>query len=323
MALIIKARSSPDQSLSNCLSVPESKILRIMEGRITETYMSDDPRWRKIRDEAIGNRGLSWRRLLGRLIRAQGRNGRDQAEIRRTYDQHYGATTTVLDWLNALDERTQPVEWRDKGMIVTPQAVRVVHLLYLSQAIKTLKPRRVLEVGCGNGNMLFSLAVTFPDIEFCGVELNTAGVALAHKAQELENLPDSFARVCAAPMRDNTAHRRVSIQAGDARALPFPNRSFDLVYTRLALEQMEQIRPQALSEITRVADSAVALIEPWRDFNKSDPGKAYIRRMGYFNGKSSDLGLYGFTPILVTDDIPQKVQFKAGPVIALRKQASR
>jgi len=60
------------------------------------------------------------------------------------------------------------------------------------------------------------------------------------------------------------------------------------------------------------------LVEPWRDFNHTDPGRTYIRRLGYFHGQARELEKYGFTPILVTDDLPQKVQFRVGPVVALR-----
>ena len=113
-------------------------------------------------------------------------------------------------------------------------------------------------------------------------------------------------------------HRRVELMVGDARTLPFPDRAFDLVYTRLALEQMEQIREAALREIARLAARAVVLIEPWRDFNQRDPGRAYVRRMGYFAGHVADLRRLGFEVKLSTADIPQKVQFISGPVAAVR-----
>lgn len=307
-----------EEPLGKRLSVEDSEIERIMDGRIVDSFSSTDPVWLAARDHAIGNRSLGWRRLLGRRLKAGGRNGREQLEVRKTYDQHYGATSTVLEWLHDLDQRSVTGEWRDRGLVLTPGALRLAHLLYLARAIAVLRPNRVLEVGCGNGNMLFSLAVMFPGVSFSGVELSEVGVALAHQLQEQESLPASFANACTSAMLDPTAHRRVSVQGADARSIPFADRSFDLVYTRLALEQMEQIRPQVLGQIARISDSAVALIEPWHEFNLVDPARAYIRRTGYFDGKANDLERLGFKVAFVTDDLPQKVQYRVGPVVALR-----
>jgi SAM-dependent methyltransferase len=308
-----------EESIEKRLRIADSEISRILEGRVVESFDVNDPHWQKICAEAIGSRPASWRRILGRRLKAGGRNGREQLEVRKTYDQHYGATSAVADWLVELDKRSLVAQWRDKGFVLTPGALRLAHLLYIARAIEVLRPASVLEVGCGNGNMLFSLSAMFPEVKFSGVELSAAGVALAVKAQEQGALPASFAAAFTAPVLDPMAHLRVSVQVADARMLPFADRSIDLVYTRLALEQMEQIRPQVIDQIARVANRAVALVEPWRDFNRADPGRAYIRRMGYFNGEARELEKNGFSPVLVTDDIPQKVQFSAGPVIALRR----
>ena len=67
------------------------------------------------------------------------------------------------------------------------------------------------------------------------------------------------------PLLSRTAHQKITFMQGNAAELPFPDRSFDLVYTVHALEQMDEIAPKALSEIARVAKKRVIFIEPFRD----------------------------------------------------------
>ena len=68
----------------------------------------------------------------------------------------------------------------------------------------------------------------------------------------------------------------VEFRQGNAAALPYPDRSFDVVYTILAVEQMESIREQAMREIVRVARSHVVMIEPLMDSNR-DPLRRLAR----------------------------------------------
>jgi hypothetical protein len=76
--------------------------------------------------------------------------------------------------------------------------------------------------------------------------------------------------------------------------------------TILALEQMERIRSEALSEIARVTSGWTIFFEPFDDFNAS--GWNRLLRMGkdYFAGRVTDLGDYGLVPEFVVDDYPQK-----------------
>lgn len=297
--------------------VPAAEIEALVARSLRRAYAADDPAWHELVAKAIGTRRLGWRRWLKRLI-TQGHNAREQSDVRSGYEQHWNLKPTVEQYVASLDQRIVYAAWRGRGMELAPQALRQVHMLFILRAIAAVGAKRVLEVGCGNGNVILSMACCAPDVEFTGVELTEAGIAAARAVQESTELPVSMTDASPAPVLDATAHRRVKLQIGDAQRLPFPDRSFDLVYTRLALEQMEQIRERAMAEIARVAATAVALVEPWRDFNLEDPGRAYVQRMGYFKGRTADLQRLGFRVVLATDDVPQKVQFNSGPVIALR-----
>ena len=298
--------------------VEPSKIEAVMARHTQQGYDCDDPAWKSIAAHAIGNRKLGHRRWLKRMLK-MGRNAREQSDVRSAYDKHWNIAPSLDEYVAALDSRTITMSWRGHGYQCAPQALRHIHMLYVMQAIDTLQPKRVLEVGCGNGNVILSLSALYPDIEFCGADLTPTGIETARAAQRLDTLPESIARDFPQALRDPGAHRRVELHVSDARNLPFTDRSFDLVYTRLALEQMEMIREKALAEIARVTGMAFVLIEPWFDFNRKDPGRTYVRRQGYFTGKSAAVRKLGFEPILATADLPQKVQFSAGPVVALRR----
>jgi hypothetical protein len=86
--------------------------------------------------------------------------------------------------------------------------------------------------------------------------------------------------------------------------------------TVLALEQMERIRPAALREIARVARRHVVMIEPFRDWNSDGHRPSYIKRHDYWSGAIDELSSYDLTPIAATADMPQKLTFRAGIVVA-------
>lgn len=298
-------------------TLPDSEIEELVLRNVRQALDVEDPKWREVASKEISRKRLGIRTYLRRLL-TSGRNVRKRGDVGGLYEEFWTNAQTA-DHVSRQDNRTLAVRWRDRGMLASPQLLRQVHIAYLMHAIETIRPQRALEVGCGNANVLFALAARFPEIEFAGVELTAAGVAAAKKMQAEPDLPQSFAAASPQPLRDLTAHRRVDVRQGDARALPFPDRSFDLVYTRLALEQMEEIRGRAMKEVARVADKALVLIEPWRDFNIRGPGRDYIRRQGYFAAKARHLARFGFAVVYASDDIPQKVQFSSGPVVALRK----
>jgi SAM-dependent methyltransferase len=298
--------------------LPDAAIEEVLRRYTRRTFDTTTPEWQEERARSISKRRLGLRRWLSRLL-LSGSNARDQVDVRSGYEAHWEQKDALERYVVGQDERVLTVAWRDRGMQVAAQVLRHVHLLYLMRAIEAVRAQNVLEVGFGNGNMVLTLAPLFPEVSFSGVELTQSGLAIAQALQEQPVLPAPFAERAPAPLRDLTAHRRVDLKVGDARALPFPDQSFDLVYTRLALEQMEEIRHEALREVTRVARRAVVLIECWRDFNRNGPGRDYVRRQGYFSGKAADLDKLGFRVALATDDLPQKIQFSSGPVVALRK----
>jgi SAM-dependent methyltransferase len=74
--------------------------------------------------------------------------------------------------------------------------------------------RKVLDLGCGQGNTSRLLAAQFPGAEVTGIEYDASLVSHA---------------------RTQSKNPRVRFEQGDAAKLPFPEESFDLVFTRYLL----------------------------------------------------------------------------------------
>lgn len=109
-------------------------------------------------------------------------------------------------------------EWNEKNKIYWVN-------VFLNR-VKNLKPRNVLEVGCGNGRNLQLIANN--GIDLYGVDISIEGITHAQK-------------------------RKIgSFVCGSAKKLPFDDDSFDLVFSVHALEQMKPILREVTKEIYRV-----------------------------------------------------------------------
>ena len=190
-------------------------------------------------------------------------------------------------------------------------------MLGIAKAIESLKPASVLEIGAGPGINLLALSAVFPGIEFTGAELTAAGVEAARSAQQAP-LPEGVGHFAPMPVKSRTAHQRISFNQSDVQSLPFPDLAFDLVYTRLAVEQMEQIRDRALGEIHRVVKSYAVFVEPFPDFNREPLMSLATRAKNYISLTVDELPRYGFEPVFRFSDWPHRITNGAGMVVCRR-----
>ena len=135
-------------------------------------------------------------------------------------------------------------------------------------------------------------------------------------------LPPGLADFAPLPLTDPRAFQRIEFRQGDAVRLPFEDGAFDLVFTVLALEQMERVRAQALTEIARVAARHALMIEPFQNVNQALWPRLNVLRRDYFRGRIDDLGHYGLEPVLALDDFPQEAFLKVCAVLS-EKGAAR
>lgn len=96
-------------------------------------------------------------------------------------------------------------------------------------AAGNLSPRCILDVGCGTGMLLDSLAGIFPHARLFGVDLAPGMCAAAQ-----ERLGE-----------------KAAVVAGDAEHLPFADCSFDLVVSTSTFQWLDSLQP-ALAECLRV-----------------------------------------------------------------------
>jgi len=265
----------------------------------------EDREW----DAALAKRRrkIGWRYLRQCLFGWLPQRRRVEVNIKRQYaavwsDIEFSSYDPTL--------KTPPINlwvWGRRRIIARVRVGARLRQYLLIKLLRELKPRRVLEVGSGNGVNLLLLAGQFPEVEFHGIELTEQGVASARSVQERDVIPENFTAFAPSPLKDEQAFKRVSFWQGSAGQMPFADGEFDLVYTCVAVEQMERIRGQALREISRVSGKHVFFYEPFYDVNKSGLARRYIIARDYFRGTISELVGYGLEPLWATSDLPQKV----------------
>lgn len=94
-------------------------------------------------------------------------------------------------------------------------------------------PGRILDAGCGSGSMARLLATTYPRADVVGIDLRPDYLAYARTRAQAERLTN------------------LSFEQGDIFRLPFPDASFDLVWSKYVL-QWTKNPAAAVAELRRV-----------------------------------------------------------------------
>ena len=273
-----------------------------------------------------------WRAVVDKLARKE-RRRRRKSQLRRLFGglrhprperlviEHYESHWAKLPWpcthgVPANSEAPVPCVWADEGLFVRRYGRKRAHHLVFARIVEALQPGTALEVGFGNGINLLTMPTLFPSVAWSGVELTAAGVAVARSVQQEPELPEILRDFLPMPIVDPAAHRNVSLQQGNATSLPFPDKSFDLVFTFQAVEQMQAVRDAALREIARVARRHVVLTEPLTDFNHDPVQRDYRSRRGYLELHTTEIPVFGMRPQIVFSDMPQKLTLGVGVVVA-------
>lgn len=174
----------------------------------------------------------------------------------------------------------------------------------------------VLEVGSGRGKNMALLALRRPNLTLTGLELTKHGVQQGRVL--VQRLPQQFLKLAGCETiskEQREALGRVRFHQGSALDMPFEDKSFDCSYTCLVLEQMPQHYREALREMRRVTRKYCVFIEAFTEANHS-LGAAYLRSVDYFRYSYQSFAECGLEPVYFTDDMPQKLTFKTGLLIA-------
>ena len=297
------------------IDLPPSKIERLFAPWVHAEVAQDDPRW-SAEAERLTRKAAKMRRrnLVKRLVGL----ARDQADVKRDYQDKIWPTYELAKRLPPKGDSTSIV-WGERRFFAGEMATKRVHLALLMKTISALNPKRVLEVGSGVGLNLLVLGARFPQVEFIGAELTAAGVE-ATNAAAAEGPPKQVAEFSPEPVEQSGPLANVRAQEADARALPFGDGDFDLVFSAHALEQMEAIRQSAQREMVRVSCAHVAMVEPFADWNAEGLRRDLIVAKRYFQGSVADLEGLGLAVEYVTGDIPAKLTMGMGFVLAAKAQ---
>ena len=258
------------------------------------------------------------RRALTRMIkRILGLKQRDRKAIQAEYHDAWSAGHGKYD-VSAGPKKPAAWKWNDRKLALDGLAAARLRAPLLAAVVDRLQPKKVLEVGCGNGINLLSLAGHFPEVAFSGIDLTPAGIEAAQAVQAADALPDQLSQYIPLEVADPQAFKLIRFIEGSAADLPFADGEFDLVYTVLAVEQMERIRDQALAEIARVSRGHVLMLEPFRDANLRGMRRLYALSRNYFRGSIKGLERFGLEPVWATDDFPQEA-FLGSPLVLAQK----
>ena len=261
------------------------------------------------------------RRALLRMIkRILGFKQRNQTTIQAEYQHAWASGHGKYD-LAAGPRKPAAWRWNDRKLALDGMAAARIRAPLLAAVIDRLEPKKVLEVGCGNGINLFTLAGHFPGVDFTGIDLTPEGIVAARELQAGKQLPQQLSDYIPLEIADPQAFKRIRFVEGSAAELPFGDGEFDLVYTVLAVEQMERIRDAALAEISRVSRGHVLMLEPFRDTNGKGLRRLYAISRNYFRGTIADLARFNLEPVWATDDFPQEA-FLGSPLVLARKRGA-
>lgn len=158
-------------------------------------------------------------------------------------------------------------------------------------------PQRVLEVGAGYGRTLFPLSRAFPNAEFWGLEYSNAGPrnARTYEGCMTSEIDAIAARLAPLRKKDRLA---ADFRSGDARKLPYEDKSFDVAYTNLVLEQIPspEDHDRVFREIRRVTRGLCCFLEPWGDA-QTWLTMPYLRHVDYFRQSYRKLDTLGYKDV--------------------------
>jgi SAM-dependent methyltransferase len=285
--------------------------------QLFEPFVADDPDIMTWHREARRRRVKLLRRFL-KPSRVKAEAGARSLEtVQDEYERSWERTANYPYSAEHFPRNFTPWLCAGRKLLASDVGATRFRQALLVAAIELVQPRRVLEIGCGNGINLMLLAGRFPEVAFHGLELTAAGVAASRGFQAGHaRLPEPLQAYAPRALYDPTAFRRVMFTRGNAAALPYPDASFDFVYSCLALEQMEAVRERALDEMARVTSKWAFNVEPFADVNNSLWSWLYVTQRGYFRGRIDELRHHGLEPQWATMDFPQELFLKSCAVMS-------
>ena len=201
--------------------------------------------------------------------------------------------------------KSKPYVWHKYQNDVFLSPGNLTQEIFQSLIISEIKKKKfasILEVGCGIGLNIFNLAKQFPSINFTGIDISDEAINFCKKNNNFKNV--EF-------IKENSAK------------INFKDNYFDMTYTVLSLEQMQQIQKEVIKKITQITKDRIILIEPFRDVNQNFIEYIHTKNSNYFNLNYNDLLKYDLEINNVEYDFPQRIGLSAAFVCLKKIQSQK
>ena len=213
-------------------------------------------------------------------------------------------------------QKMAPVYLCGKPMLLRIVDYKKALLTQFAKTLNEFSAESVLELGCGRGLNLLALAVLVPSLRFAhGVELTAEGAAATqgnfaspeiHILEELTGLPRES-------ITSRLSQVSFSVEKGSMLKLPFPDSSFDVVFSNSAIEQVPREYPNVFSEAYRVARRAGIFSEPFEEAQGWNfLYRMYLRNIDYFCASYRAVEKAGWRISAFSVPTLQKAEFNTG-----------
>jgi ubiquinone/menaquinone biosynthesis C-methylase UbiE len=221
-----------------------------------------------------------------------------------------GKTLSYENWFSNKSSN-HLYNYKNTFFLASSGFIQRIHQYSIYKIIKKIEPKKVLEVGSGNGINLNLLSSLFLRIKFTGLELTRNGIVYSRSIKKIdEKFYNGF-------FIKGTRIGNVNFIQGNAKQIPFLNNSFDLVFTVLALEQMNSIYKNVIKEMVRVSSKYLVFIEPFQDLNSNILSYLHHRGSKYLSLKTYELEkTFNVKILFILKDFYNKESLKTALIVA-------
>lgn len=158
-------------------------------------------------------------------------------------------------------------EYNNKLFLASSGLTQRIWQNEILKRINKINPKTILEVGSGNGINLKILASNYPNKKFVGIDISKVGIEKSNSCKN--KVIKKYEYEPLKIISKNKKLDNIKFFCQNAKNLKFKNKSFDLVFTILSLEQMNNIAKKVIKEIKRCTIKDAIFIEPFYNLNKT------------------------------------------------------
>lgn len=215
-------------------------------------------------------------KLIGRYLKKSVQ--RDHRVVLEEYEK-------VWDnfWKDPIIFRNDKYPFIENGRLMEPMMTPYDHQREscekIAEYIIKYNCKSILEVGSGTGLNLLHLAPMFPDVQFYGLELTQSGIE--HSKRVFANPPKEFELACQHGEIKNVHLIKGNILSDDT-INDLKKYQFDLVFTSLVLEQLNNYLDVVFSNIFKLDFKNFLFKEQWFNFNSDVARFRHLLMFDYF-----------------------------------------